>query len=386
MRKVLLVSLVVALMAGFFNVVQAADDAPSFNLKGSRLAVGYWDTESDGSHRTGSYLENDMKLRFNINWDENNSSVVRMSLKNATFDKLDYFYLKSKNLLTYVMDNPPINPTVKLGRFKIGITEEWKSNNLVQSTVPSNSAANPSAYDEGIGFSQKVEGLPFDLGVVLAFMNGNDNAGNNANDNKTGKATYLELDAQLREMPLHVNLSYYDSGNLEAMSSEFSIAGLDDLPAGASEWERKVMGIEIRYDLEKGEKKLNPPAYNDSRAFVRLGYGTFSDEITEVLVAGTNPDDRDGKFMYVGAKYYLMPGKLYVAVRQSSITLDESTMYDVLNSVVCNEYKRMSTALGYHLTKKTIVKLGMTTNEEDMDTGVDEPDNNEWVLMIGTYY
>ena len=78
--------------------------------------------------------------------------------------------------------------------------------------------------------------------------------------------------------PLYLSTSYYNSGRLDSSSAEMSIAGLITPPSGESDWDRSVWEIDARYDFGKGKKPLDPPAYSDSKAIIRLSFGQFKDE------------------------------------------------------------------------------------------------------------
>ncbi|MCM8798280.1 MAG: hypothetical protein NC821_02290, partial [Candidatus Omnitrophica bacterium] len=172
--------------------------------------------------------------------------------------------------------------------------------------------------------------------------------------------------------------SYYDSGRLKRSASEFSIAGLSSLPSGATDWERKVWELDARYDFGKGKRPLDPPAFSDSKAFVRLSYGEFQDD-----VVGASAVERAGDFGFVEGTLNLTK-KFYTAVRYSWVDLDGDTTAS-LNSVTANKYERYSLGLGYRWSENTILKLSYDWNDES-GPSTEEVDNDLIAAIIATQF
>ena len=127
--------------------VDLANALSKLKLKG-RAAVGFFDSGKAGSYPAGSFEMPDAKIQFAFEPDAINTVVMRFSLNNATAQSplLDYFYLQSKDFLPS-LKNTPFSLSSRLGRFKLGFGEETWSDNLVESVLPSKSAAGDSWID-----------------------------------------------------------------------------------------------------------------------------------------------------------------------------------------------------------------------------------------------
>src|SRR3989338_9244230 len=279
-----------------------------------RWAAGYFDSEENGSYSNGSFQAPEAKLRFDFAPDKINTIVMRMNLNNATFNNLDYFYVDSKGFLKF-LDDTPFTLESRLGKLKFDYGEETWSNNIVESALISNSSANAAGYDEGLQLSGKIKMKPA-LKWSAAVMNGNTGTGS---DNDNSKAFAGKLGVTVCD-PLYLSASYYDSGDLVAVASEASIAGITSAPTNATNWERRMWEIDARYDFGKGKKPLDPPAYSDSKAYIKLAYGQFADDAEDAN--GRGVQDRDGEYGFVEGLYNINP-KLYGAYRYSFTELDD---------------------------------------------------------------
>lgn len=340
-------------------------------LKG-RAAVGFLSSGKAGSYQSGSFEVPDAKIQFSFQPDDINTFVLRFNLNNAvtsvstTSPLLDYFYLQSKDFLPF-LKNTPFSLGGRLGRFKLGFGEETLSDNPIEGFLPSTSAGKVGVTDEGLEFNGKIKldkiGLQ-PLGWVLSVSNGNSVVGSDSGMAKAfmGKLYYSPIN------PLYLSASYYDSGSLKLSDSAFSIAGLVARPSGATNWERNAWEVDARYDFGKGKKPLEPPAYSDSKAILRLSYGAFHDTTSTAASA-----ERSGNFGFVDGMYNLNR-KLYVAGRYSIVDLDSDTTA-TLNSVTANKYDRYSLGLGYRWSENTIVKLSYDWNKSSGSSVADAKDN-----------
>lgn len=359
--------------------VNLSNALSKLSLKG-RAAIGYFDSGKAGSFPSGSFEVPDAKIQFSFQPDDINTVVMRMNFSNATLGtpNLDYFYLQSKDFLP-MLKNKPLSLSSRLGRFKLGFGEETLSDNRVEGVLPSNSAAASTVSDEGAELNGKIKLADLTgikalkpLGWVVSLTNGTTGV---TTDNSAGKAAfgkvyYTPID------PLYLSFSYYDSGNLQASNAEMSIAGLVTTPVGGAAWERKVWETFARYDFGKGKKPLDPPAYSDSKAIVRLSYGGFHDECSV---------DREGSFGFVEGTYNLTK-KFYTAGRYSFVNLDGDANA-TLNSVTANKYDRFSLGVGYRWSENTIVKLGYDWNKNKGNgIGVDDADDNLLSAVVGTQF
>ena len=123
----------------------------------------------------------DAKLQFAFQPDEINTVVTRFNLNNATAQSplLDYFFLQSKDFIPALKDSP-FSLSARLGRFKLGFGEETWSDNIVESVLPSNSAARVTLIDEGLEFAGKIKLEKFNLkplGWVFSVSDGNSGVG-----------------------------------------------------------------------------------------------------------------------------------------------------------------------------------------------------------------
>lgn len=368
--------------AGVAPKVDLSNALSKLKVKG-RFATGYYKSKTAGSFPSGSFEMPDAKIQFSFQPDEINTVVMRFKLDNGatsistTSPLLDYFYLQSKDFIPSLKDTP-FSLSSRLGRFKLGFGEETWSNNPIESVLPSNSAANASVSDEGLELAGKIKldkiGLK-PLGWVTSISDGNNTAGSDSGQGKAfmGKLYYTPID------PLYLSASYYDSGRLKSSNAEMAIAGsgLSGRPTNATDWKRKVWEIDARYDFGKGKKPLDPPAYSDSKAIIRLSYGGFHD-ITSTLTAA----ERAGDFGFVEGTYNLTK-KTYAAGRFSFVNLDNDTAS--LNSVTANTYDRYSLGMGYRWSDNTILKVGYDWNEES-GPSTNQANNDQLTAVVATQF
>lgn len=352
--------------------VDLANALSKLKLKG-RAAFGFFNSGKAGSFSAGSFEMPDAKIQFAFQPDNINTVILRLKLDNAvtsisaTSPLLDYFYLQSKDFLPFLKDTP-ISLSGRLGRFKLGFGEETWSDNPIEGFLPSNSAGKVGATDEGLEFNGKIDlaklglGELTPLGWVVSVSNGNQGVTSDTNSSKAfmGKLYYSPIN------PLYLSASYYDSGNLGSSASDFSIAGLTGRPGSAANWERKVWELDARYDFGKGKKPLDPPAFSDSKAILRLSYGAFHD------IASTAAE-RSGNFGFVDGIYNLNK-KFYTSGRISFVDLDNN-ITATLNSVTANRYNRYSLGAGYRWSDNTILKLGYDWNKNSGPSVEDSNDN-----------
>jgi hypothetical protein len=357
--------------------VDLSNALSKLRIKG-RAAMGYLDSGQSGSYPSGSFEMPETKIQFAFQPDDINTVVMRFNLNNATAQTplLDYFYLESKDYLPFLKETP-FSLSSRLGRFKLGFGEETWSDNPVEGVLPSNSAARITVIDEGLEFAGKIKldkvGLK-PLGWVTSITNGNSGVGSDSSSSKAflGKLYYTPMD------PLYLSASYYDSGSLKRQASEMSIAGLASLPSNATDWNRKVWELNARYDFGKGKKPLNPPAFSDSKAFVRLSYGEFQDD-----VVGASAVERAGDFGFVEGTYNLNK-KFYAAGRYSWVDLDGNITAS-LNSVTANKYERYSLGGGYRWSENTIIKVGYDWNDES-GPSTSEASNDQLSAIVATQF
>ncbi len=361
--------------------VDLANALSKLKLKG-RFAAGFYDSGKAGSFPAGSFEMPDAKLQFSFQPDDINTVVLRFNLNNgannisSTNPLLDYFFLQSKDFLP-VLKNTPFSLSGRLGRFKLGFGEETWSDNPIEGILPSNSAGKTGATDEGLELAGKIKLDKIEigeykfrpLGWVVSVSDGGSGVGSDTSASKAfmTKLYYTPID------PLYLSASYYDSGKLKGVS-EMSVAGLTSVPTGANEWKRKIWELDARYDFGKGKKPLDPPAYSDSKAILRLSYGQFNDEANR---------SREGNFGFVDGIYNLTK-KFYTAGRYSFVDLDGDGTAS-LNSVTANRYDRYSLGLGYRWSENTILKLGYDWNKQS-GTNTQEADDNLLSAIVATQF
>ena len=310
-------------------------------LKG-RAALGYLKSQDFGSFRSGSFEAPDVKLVFGFKPDETLDLVVRFNLNNAAANSpfADYVFLQAKDFISHLKETP-WSVSGRLGRFKLGAGEETWSNNPIEGSLPSNSAANVDGADEGIEFFGKF--------WVVSLSNGQRGLNSETGQAKAwmGKIFYAVWN------PLYASVTYYDSGSLKASQSEVSIAGIVAAPTGATNWKRRVWEADLRFDFEKGTTR-DPPVFSDSKSIVRVSYGQFDDSVT-------GGAERNGHFGFIDVLYNCT-SKIYGAARVSFIDLDGSQTAS-LNTVTTNHYERYSVGIGYRWSENTHVRLGYDHNE-----------------------
>lgn len=353
--------------------VDLANTLAKLKIKG-RAALGFFDSGKAGSYPAGSFEMPDAKLQFAFQPDEINTLVMRFNLNNATAQSplLDYFYLQSKDFVP-ALKNSPFSLSTRLGRFKLGFGEETWSDNLVESVLPSKSAAGASVIDEGLEFAGKVKLDKLKLkplGWVVSVSDGNSGVGS---DSTAGKAFMGKLYHSPIE-PLYLSVSYYNSGRLDSSSAEMSIAGLVTRPSGENDWDRTVWEVDARYDFGKGKKPLDPPAFSDSKAILRLSYGQFKDDANR---------SRDGNFGFVEGTYSWTK-KFYTAGRFSFVDINGDGTA-ALNGVTANRYERYSLGGGYRWTDNTILKLSYDWNKNSW-SGIGDADDNLLSAIVATQF
>lgn len=388
MRKVFVFA-VFAMIFGtaFISAASAQEEfKPSVDFKGSWLAAGYLDTGNQGTYPDGSFQDPAMRLKTNIGVASDAKIVLRMNLDNAAFNGFDFMMLEYTGILGSVspsFKDSAFNPNLRIGRFKLDMGEETIANNPVDGALISASAGNMTGFDEGLMLFQSLPkeklGVPFKWSFTAA--NGNKGAGA---DNEQAKSMLLKVGMNPLES-LYMSLSYYNSGDLGTASTDITFAGLGTGPANATEWNRTVFEFDVRYDFMPGlkEKRLEPgaTAFSDSKAFVRLAYGMFTDGGSDKAAPVVSVTDREGNYMYLDGVYNATD-KIYLAARYSFIGFDESSLYDSLNGVTANKYTRISLGIGYRLSDNVHVKTEFTSNSEDVPAGTDEPDNNQIGLLF----
>ncbi len=355
--------------------VDLANAMSKLKIKG-RYAAGFYDSGKSGPYPSGSFEAPEGKIQLAFEPDKINTVIMRFNVNNATAQTplLDYFYLQSKDFLPFLKETP-FSLNSRLGRFKLGFGEETWSDNPVEGVLPSNSAPKAGGNDEGLELAGKIKldkvGLK-PLGWVTSISDGNSGVGSDSSTSKAfmGKLYYTPID------PLYLSATYYDSGSLKASNTELSIGGLATPPTGAINWERRAWEVDARYDFGKGKKPLDPPAFSDSKAFIRLSYGEFQDD-------DTGANERSGDFGFLEGTYNVTK-KFYTAGRYSWVDLDGDITAS-LNSVTANKYQRYSLGIGYRWSENTILKLSYDWNDESGPSTV-ESDNDLLSAIVATQF
>ena len=390
-RNLAILAITLVMVTGL-NIMAQDEFKPSVDFKGSRMAIGYLDSGNAGSYPDGSVMAPDAKLRFNWNMQPNLTVVTRMSIPNGKFDKLDYFYMDYKNFFSEFagsMKDSAFNPVFRIGRLKLDVGEETFADNPVEGALVSNSAGIVAGYDDGFQLSQslhkEVIGIPFKWS--FSFTSGNASTDPMGVDNEQAKAACLKIGVV--PMPeLYVSASYYNSGDLGSQDAEVTYAALKTRPTNSTTWTRMINELDLRYDIQPGkENRLNPgaPAFSDSKAFVRLAYGQFTDDGKDKVAPILAVVDREGTYYFLEGYYQATP-KIYLAGRYSIVGFDKSTLYAALNSVNANDYKRISVGVGYRMSDNTHLKLESKTDTETVTSGTTVPENNQFSVLIVTKF
>lgn len=363
---------------------------PMVDFKGSRLAIGYLDSGSNGTYPEGSYQMPEVKLRFNLQMTPDMKITLRMNLNNASFNNnLDYLYMDYTNLLATAapsLKDSSFNPTLRIGRFKLDIGEETWGNNSVEAASVTPSVTNTGAYDEGMQLFQTLPKDKIGIPVKWSLSLTNGNSGTGA-DNQQAKALCLKIGINpINE--LYISSSYYNSGELLNSNAEMTYAGLATPPTSATRWTRTITEIDLRYDIQPGkENRLEPgaPAWSDSMAFFRVAYGQFKDDGKDTVAPIVAVTDRKGSYYFVEGTYNATE-KLYLTSRYSMVEFDKNTLYASLNGVNANGYTRISGGVGYRLSGNTHIKAEYVTNDEDVPTGTAQPKDNQYAVLITTKF
>lgn len=345
-----------------------------------RLAVGYLDGGKVSTNPTqdqGTFYAPDAKIKATAKLDADTTVVLRLDLDNGAFNSVDYAYVTLDNAISKLTGNKTVNPSIKVGRFKINFGEETWSNNEVEGALIDNSIFDVTGNDVGVQFDQTLEiDLPFILGYSVSLLNGN-----NVADDNNDKSYLFKVTGQLKDTPAAFSLSYYDSGKIgPATNSALNADGLNAAPstipgvvAGLpAVWYVKTYELDARYELEP--KKFDPakaPLYSDSKGVFRLAYGqaTFGEaQVGKVVV---------GNVMLDGI--YNVNDKWYVAFRYSygDVAVDRNSALDGKDS-------RISVGGGHRLSDNTILKLTYSQNTEADTVRSPDIDNDTISLLITT--
>lgn len=357
--------------------IDLANASSKLKIKG-RVAAGFFDSGKAGFYPSGSFEVPDAKIQFNFAPDDINTVVLRLNLNNnsisSTNPLADYLFLQSKDFISGLKDSP-FSLSSRLGRFKLGFGDEDLSNNLIDSVLPSNSAANLSAVDEGIEFSGKIKLEKLNLrplGWVVSVSDGTNAVGSDSGSAKAFMGKFIFSPVE----PLSLSVSYYDSGDLKNSQAELKVAGLQAVPSGAVGWQRTAWEVDARYDFDKGKKWSDAPLFSDAKAIVRLSYGGFGDDVS----AGS---ERTGNFGFAEGLYNLNK-KVYAAGRFSFVDLSGDATAS-LNNVTCNDYQRYSLGMGYHFSENTLLKLAYDWNKES-GVSISDTSNDLFSLVAATQF
>lgn len=339
-----------------------------------RWSGGFFKSGRRGSFHEGSFEVPEAKVLLSFEPDSINTAVMRMNFNNAAFNSVDYLYLDSKDFLPQLRDTP-FTLESRIGRFKLQYGEETLSNNIVEGALVSNSAANATGTDEGAQLSGAI-GKENPLKWYFSVTNGNSGTGS---DNLTPKAYAGKL-AYSPLAPLSLSGSVYHSGSLKTAASEFSFAGVTSRPAGADRWDRTLWEVDARWDFQKG-KVIDPPAYTDSKAYIRAAFGQLYDDVGDV----TAVSDREANYGYVETLCNFHP-KWYGAFRYSLIDMRHGGSMTLNNAAGdSTRYDRYSIALGHRWSDKTIIKIGYDINVSDVVSGSDPADDLISAVVVSSF-
>ncbi|MFH1226494.1 MAG: hypothetical protein V1701_01155 [Planctomycetota bacterium] len=359
MNKVLTVGLI-AVFCLITGLSYAADVAVDHT--GSRVAAGYMSDES----ACPTFGVADAKLKLNAKVDANTSAVLRIDAPTMT---LDYAFVKLDNVVSQLVPNLPINPSITVGKFKIDFGEETYSNNPVEGALVYNSRANVSGNDNGVMFKQEdfLKNLPLILGCSLSFMNGTCALV----DNNTNKAFNFKATGQMKTQPLYFSLSYYSATGIPCtVVQDAPLASTYD--GVAVNWSQKAFELSARFDLLEGAAKFEPakaPLYSDSKGVFTLAYGTVT--TGEPVVGKTTTG-----YVALGALYNV-DAKLYVAFRYSynDFAVDRAAAFDAKTT-------RIQIGGGYKVSGNTTLKFEYTMDGEPSPA----IDDNKVSLIVCTLW
>lgn len=376
--------------------VQPAQPAPeedwktTFDFKGSRFTFGYYDSQNDGTNPDGTFVVPDAKLRVNWYVAKDMTIISRMSLNNAKFNVIDILSFECKGIMDKISPSykdSAFNPTLKVGRFKLDIGEETITDNVSDCALISNSAGRVTGSDEGFSLSQSYKkertGMPMKWSFSVA--NGNKDV---SADNEQAKAFVLKYGIVPAD-PLYISVTYFTAGKLGTAGADVSFADVSDPMTGATEWDRTIAEIDVRYDFMPGkEDRLNPGCIHssDSRAILRLCYGMFSDSGNDNAAPLDDVQDRKGNFFFLEGLYNIN-AKFYAAAKYSTIGFSDGDYYSKLNDAAnVNQYTRFAFGCGYRMNPAMTVKFEYSINSEDSPSGQEDPDNDFFGLLFTYKY
>ncbi len=315
-------------------------------LKG-RFFVGYYQSEdmalpdeynnksNSFNYKSGSFEVPEAKLQLTWNPADAISVVTRMSLNNATFNTLDYFYAQINGII-------PADPKSRLraGKIKVDFGEETHTDNPVENSVGliSNSVAKVGGYDEGVELYGNF--IPKIFGYVVSVTNGSAGTGL---DNNTNKALSVKLFAQPLEA-LYFSGSYYYADLPKDGKTDFTLGGIGTGPKNTP-WTREVWECDVKGKIVQKDGKGG----DFERARIAGAYGVFNDNFK-----GAVPD-RQGDYYFLEAAYNFT-SKIYLGIRYSVMEFDKKYTEWINGVDNANEYRRTSLGLGYRLNKLLTLK------------------------------
>lgn len=352
-----------------------APSAPSVTAgaKDSRLKVdgriftGIFDTGNQGSSPNWSTDISDAKLRFTFNPSRNITIVNRFSTTGAKTGDFDYFYLDYAGLLT---------PTsiIRIGQRKLDVGQETWGDNPIENMLITNAVSHVSGYATGIALLGKFRDAKDSPLYEVGFVNGPRGLMVRPT---TGLPVNVKLGAPLAGN-LFASASYYTTGKLGAADkSAVGIAEITDAPSGATQWERSLWEVDLRYNYGNAGIRSLIPTGELPPVMLGATYGSWSDEAT-----GT--PDRDGSYWFIEGLARL-DSRLFTAVRYSVVDLDDGLTAKLGRSPDgVNSYRRTSIGLGYALTELTQIKTEYTINSTS--GGTTKPSLNQWAVGVASKF
>lgn len=332
-----------------------------------RLFAGIIDTGNDGSTPNWSTDINDAKLRFTFTPSSNITIVNRLSTTGAKNGDFDYFYLDYRGVLS------PTS-TVRIGQRKIDVGQESWVDNPVENMLITNSPSRVSGYGTGLAFLGKFTDSP-DSGLYeIGFVNGPRGV-------MTRTSTGLQVNAKVGT-PVADNVfasaSYFDTGKLGAADkSAVSVAELSDAPSGATNWERKLWELDLRYNYGNSGIRSLIPTGEIPPVMLGATYGSFND-------SASGAAGRRGDYWFAEGLIKLS-SRLYGAARYGVVNLSNGASSKLVKSPVSvNSYRRTSIGLGYSLTDLTQLKLEYAFNSTS--GGASEPSLNQAAFGVATKF
>jgi hypothetical protein len=332
-----------------------------------RMFVGAVASGAQGPDPIWSTNISDAKIRFRMNPSKRVEIVTRLSVSGAQPASVDYLYMDYLHLLS------PTN-AIRIGQRKIDFGQETWVDNPEEDTTVNPSVSDVNGYATGIALVGRFSGKPLSPLYEVGFVNGP----KGLMVRPTSALPYNIKVGTPFPNNLFASMSYYNTGRLGGSdNSALSVASLVSAPTGATQWERGIWEIDLRYNAGSDGLRRLLPWHDLPNVMLGATYGVFND-------SAVGAASRIGSFWFADGLLKLTP-KLYTVARYSITSLNDDVLATLGGSPVpVNAYDRTTVALVYRLSDLSVLKTEYDFNHTT--GGASQPSLNQWALGIASRF